>query len=276
MLLSKLGSVFGGSWLTKIQHRFPWSTLTGKGALMNSKPKPEAIEPNNSFITRADEQLARVYREITSADEQLAHVTEQLSKLESDDARHPLAAPGRGRSRGGPALRGLTGLLLAACIFTAAFVFQTSFGDAARLTIARWAPQLSSTPLMEKPGPDVQTKPPDVQLTQPESQVLPPTTSTESTRRDAAQTSPNLAHLLQTMARDLATVEQRIEQLKASQNQMAADNAKAIEQFKANQEQMAQLMARASEQNLRPKTPVPPPRPNTAPARKPAPQESPD
>jgi len=73
------------------------------------------------------------------------------------------------------------------------------------------------------------------------------------------------------MARDLATVEQRIEQLKASQNQMAADNAKAIEQFKANQEQMARLMARASEQNLRARTPAPPPRPNTAPARKPVP-----
>ena len=110
---------------------------------MNSKPKPEAIEPNNSFITRADEQLARVYREITSADEQLAHVTEQLSKLERDNARHPLAARGRGRSRGGPALRGLTGLLMAACIFAAAFVLQSSYGDAARLTIARWAPQLS-------------------------------------------------------------------------------------------------------------------------------------
>jgi hypothetical protein len=130
---------------------------------------------------------------------------------------------------------------------------------------------------MEKPGPDVQTKPPDVQLTKPASQVLPPTTSTESPRQDAAQTSPDLVHLLQKMARDLATVEQRIEQLKASQNQMAADNAKAVEQLKANQEQMARLIARA-EQNLRPRTPAPPPRPNTAPARKPvpAPQESPD
>ena len=236
---------------------------------MNSVPKPEAVEPNNGFITRADEQLARAYRQITSADEQLAHVTEQLSKLERDNARHLLAARGRGRSRGGPALRGLTGLLLAACIFASAFVLQSSYGDATWLTIARWTPQLSSTPLMEKPGPDVQTKPPDVQLTQPESQVLP--TSTESARQDAAQTSPDLAHLLQTMARDLATVEQGIEQLKASQNQMAADNAKAVEQLKANQEQMARLIARASEQNLRPKTSAPPPRPNTAPARKPVP-----
>ena len=238
---------------------------------MNSMPKPEAIEPNNGFITRADEQLARAYRQITSADEQLAHVTEQLSKLERDDAHHPPAARGRGRSRGGPALRGLTGLLLAACIFAAAFVLQSSYGDAAWLTMARWAPQLSSPPLMEKPGSDAQTNPSAVQLAQAEPQVLPPTATTETARQDAAPISPDMAHLLQTMARDLATVEQGIEQLKAGQEQMAADNAKAVEQLKANQEQMARLIARASEQNLRARTPAPPPRPNTAPARKPVP-----
>lgn len=236
---------------------------------MNSMQKPEAIEPDNVFITRADEQLARAYRQITSADEQLAHVTEQLSKLERDAARRPPAARGRGPTRAGPALRGLTGLLVAACIFAAAFVLQSSHGDAARLTIARWAPQLLSTPLMEKPGPDAQSGLPVVQLAQAESQVLPPTTSTEGAGQDAAPISPDLAPLLQTMARDLATLQQGFEQLKASQDQMAADNAKAVEQLKANQEQMARLIAKGSEQNLRPRTLAPLPRPATAPARKP-------
>ena len=164
---------------------------------MNSMPKPEAVEPNNGFITRADEQLARAYRQITSADEQLAHVTEQLSKLERDDARHPPAARGRGRSRGGPALRGLTGLLLAACIFAAAFVLQSSYGDAAWLTIARWAPQLSSPPLMEKPGSDAQTIPSAVQLAQAESQVLPPTATT----RPQGRTLPRYLLIWRTCSR---------------------------------------------------------------------------
>jgi len=44
------------------------------------------------------------------------------------------------------------------------------------------------------------------------------------------------------MTRDLATVQQGIEQLKASQDQMARDNTKV------------------AEQNLRPKTSAPPPR----------------
>jgi uncharacterized membrane protein YccC len=86
--------------------------------------------------------------------------------------------------------------------------------------------------------------------------------------------SPEVAQLLQTMARDLANVGQRIEQLKASQEQMATDNAKAVEQLKAGQEQMTRLIAKASEQNLRPKTSAPPPRPIASPTRKPVPKLS--
>jgi len=83
--------------------------------------------------------------------------------------------------------------------------------------------------------------------------------------------SPELAQLLQTMARNLANVEQQIEQLKASQEQMASDNAKTVERLKASQEQMARLVAKASEQNLRPKTSAPPPRPIATATRKPVP-----
>jgi hypothetical protein len=83
------------------------------------------------------------------------------------------------------------------------------------------------------------------------------------------------------MARDLATVGQGIEQLKANQEQTARDNAKAAEQLKASQEQMARVIAKASEakaseakasgQRLRPKISTPPPRPTASPTRKPAP-----
>ena len=53
------------------------------------------------------------------------------------------------------------------------------------------------------------------------------------------------------MARDLASVQQEIEQLKASQAELARENARTAEQLKANQEQMARAIANASEQNLR-------------------------
>ena len=44
--------------------------------------------------------------------------------------------------------------------------------------------------------------------------------------------------MLQTMARDLANVQQGIEQLKTSQEQTASGNAKALEQLKTSQEQI--------------------------------------
>jgi septal ring factor EnvC (AmiA/AmiB activator) len=94
------------------------------------------------------------------------------------------------------------------------------------------------------------------------------------------------------MARDLASVEHGIEQLKTSQEQMVRDNANLAEQLKAaqaqmardnenaaaqlkaSQEQIARLIAKASEQNLRPRTSAPPPRPIATPTRKPVPKLS--
>ena len=85
----------------------------------------------------------------------------------------------------------------------------------------------------------------------------------------AAAVPPELMPLLQSMARDLATVGQRIEQLKASQEQMTRDNANLGEQLKAEREEMARIIAMAPEQNLRPKIPTPLPRPTATPTRKP-------
>jgi acetyl-CoA carboxylase alpha subunit len=91
--------------------------------------------------------------------------------------------------------------------------------------------------------------------------------------------------MLQMMARDLANVEQgieqlktsqerttsdnvrAIEQLKTSQEQMARDNAKAIEQLKASQEKMASFIAKVSKPNLQATTSAPPSRPIATPTR---------
>src|SRR6267143_1449181 len=164
------------------------------------------------------------------------------------------AVPGNRPLFDRPAVRGFTGLLLAACIGVAAIAWQSSYGDAA--IIATWAPQrvVTSSPPLENPGL-AQTAPEDVAPT-------------------AAALSPELTQLLQSMARDLATLGQGMELLKASQAQMARDNANTAEQLKASQEQMARVIARASEakaaeQNLRPRISAPPPRPTATPTRRP-------
>jgi len=217
-------------------------------------------------FSRADEQLAQAYAQIKSADEQIAQMEAQLSRQ-----REAPRSPQRSRNR--PWLRGILGLLLAGYIVAAALVSQSSYGDA----LAQSAPQLVSalTFPLEKLMLFTQPNPSSVQLTAVETPTAVP-----------VSTEP--AELLQTMARDLANVEREIEQLKASQQQLASDNAKAIEQikasqeqaardnarnvelFKGSQEQVAQLIARASEQNPRPKTSAPQPQVAVG-ARKPLP-----
>jgi hypothetical protein len=125
----------------------------------------------------------------------------------------------------------------------------------------------SSQPL-ENPGLPEQLSPPAVRASAVKAD--PPQPPTQTAPEDVAPTvalSPESAQLLQSMARDLATEGQEIGQLKASIEQLHA----SVEQLKAGQEQMSRDIAKASEQNLRPKTSAPPPRPIATPTRKPAP-----
>jgi hypothetical protein len=191
-----------------------------------------------------------------------------------------IVVPGRLQLRGGSALRGLIGLLLAACIFAAAFASQSSYGGPAKQIIARWAPRFVAA----------QPSPSSLQMVAAEP--MPPTPSAQTTPQElgptAAPLSPELAQKLHTMASDLANAEHEIEQLKTSQEQMARDNSSAIEQLKASQkqtardnaesgeqlkttrEQMVNFIAALSEQNLQSKTTAPRSRPTDASTRKPA------
>ena len=222
------------------------------------------------LVARADERLAHAYEQIARADEELARFNEQISRLEKKPANR-LRQPSRGR----PALRGLIGLLLTAGICTAAFAWQ-SYGETVRPMISRWAPQLaaaSSSP-SETPKLADQQSPPAVQVAAADAAVsqLPPPAQTAPQDVAAAPIAVEQTQLLQTMARDLASVQQEIGQLKASQEELARENARTAEQLKASQEQMARAISSASEQNLR-KTAAAatpnPPLPVAKPARKP-------
>jgi hypothetical protein len=269
---------------------------------MNSTPNGKATESDDISIVPADD--AHACDQFAPTDERL--VREQLARLEQDAARRRSAVLGRLPLSGGSALRGLIGLLLAACIFAAAFVSQSSYGGAANQIIARWAPRLVSTSSLppNKPELAAQPSPSSPQMVAAE----PPTPSAQTAPQElgptAAPLSPELAQRLQTMASDLANAEHEIEQLKTSQEQMARDNASAIEQLKAGQEQMARDNASAIEQlkasqeqmardnaksgeqlkatreivnfiaalyrqNLQPKTTAPPSRPTDTSTRKP-------
>jgi hypothetical protein len=250
---------------------------------MDSTVMPKSTEADHVLASRADERLAHAYEQIASADEQLARLTEKLARMEQEAPRRPSVIPARKASRGRPALRGFIGLLAAACIAGVAFVSQSSYGEAARPVIAGWAAPyvgLASWLPLAKPELAGQAAPSSVRVAlTAEATPAQATPSAQGAPQGilsptAALTPAELAQLLQAMARDLATVQQGIEQLRASQEQLAGDNAKAVEQFKASQEQMTRLVARVSEQEQRARLPAPPPRPIAEPAHKPAPAQA--
>jgi hypothetical protein len=235
---------------------------------MDTALNQKEADSRDVLVERADKELAHAYEQITRADEQIAHAEKQLSKLER------AAVPSK-RAFDRPSVRGLTGLLLAGCIGLAAMAWQSSYGSTAREVVAKWSPhRVATSSPPEGPGPAAAPSPPDVQ---PAATAPPPQpealaqAAPEDVAPTAASLPPELTQLLQSMAHDVASLGQGIEQLKASQEQMARDNANAAAQLKAGQEQMARVVAKASEQSQRPRIPTPPPRPAPGPTRRPAP-----
>jgi len=250
---------------------------------MDTTLNPKQTDPRHVLSERADEELAHAYNQITRAGEEIARAEQQLSKLEHAARR---AVPGKRRWLGGRAVRGFIGLMLAACIGVAALVWQSPYGDAARQTVARLAPQLVAIALpLENPGLPARPSPPTVQAAAADTAPPQPAPLAQTAPQDVAPTaaalSPELMQLLQSMARDLATLGQAIEQLKVSQQQMARDHVNAVDLLRASQEQMARVIAKTSEakaseakapgQNPRAGVSAPPPRPTATPTRKPAP-----
>ena len=246
-------------------------------------PSLTSAQPEDALVARADERLAHAYGQIAAADEQLARVTEQLSKMERDASRQAFVPlPRRRPSRGRSSRRGLVGLLLAACIAGAAFVWQSPSGDAARLALAKWVPQLATVLPQEKPTVAAQADTPNDQMVADASSTTPPADAAQSIPQGAAPPPPapmppELTQSLAALEQHLRNLEQSIEQLKASQEQlklsqdqlkasqglMASDTARAIADLKAGQDQMSRQVVRASETRPRaaataPPRPVPP------------------
>jgi hypothetical protein len=252
-------------------------------------------------------------------DVQVARIDDELSKLAHDAMRDPSdpqthmgsdfsagpavppvdttfrpaavnQVPGHRPSIGGRAVRAFVGFLLAVCIGVAGIVWQ-AYGDAAKQMIAKWTPQLvtTSSPPLENTGLPEQPNPPAVQANAAKAappQPAPPAQAAPEGVAPAAA-APESAVLLESMARELASARQEIDQLKASQEQMSRDLAKSSSAksslAKASQAKSSQTrayearasLAKPSEQNLRPGISALPPRSVAAPARRPMPSYPP-
>ena len=205
--------------------------------------------------------IAQAYRQI-GAGQQLVQVDETACKLEQEKkaTRHPSDEQprfaGPGSSRGRLVLRSLMGLLAVACIGVAAFAWPSPDGQAAPEPISTSSVSIEKKELPAQPAPSdagVATET-DAGLPQQSSQAQ--TTLAAPVAPTAAAMAPDLAQSIQMITRELANVEQGIDQLKTGQAQMVRDSVELVlkatqemarnnadlgEQLKANHEQMANI-----------------------------------
>ena len=242
---------------------------------MHSTPNPKEIDPRDFLIIAPeDKELSNLAHDAMRCSSAQTHMGSDFSvgsPIAPVDLRFRRAAinnvevPGDRPSIGRRAVRAFIRFLWVACLGGAGVAWQF-YGDEAKQIIAKSAPlfALILSPPLENPRLPEQPTPPAVQASA--TKAAPPQlaplaqTAMEGIAPTAAALSPESAQSLQSMARDLGTAGQEIEQLKAN-----------IEQLKASQEQMFRHVAKASEQNRRPKVSASPPRPAAAPPRKPMP-----
>jgi hypothetical protein len=190
--------------------------------------------------------IAQAHKRIGHADEQLVQLDEAAFKLEKEKnaTRHPSneqprsAEPGRGSSRGRLVLRSLMGLLALACIGVAAFAWKSTHGQAAPEPISTSSVSIEKKERPAQPArynADVAAKT-DAGLPQPSSETQTTPQRATPVAPTAAPMAPDLAQSIQMIARELANVEQGIDQLKTGQAQMVRDNAELAEHLKATQE----------------------------------------
>ena len=273
---------------------------------MQSTPNPNQTDPDDVLVIAPDIVLVarpdRAEKEFSNlAHDAMGRPSDSQTHIAPDFSAGPSVLPvdttfraaavndgqvrGSRRSIGVRAIRACIGFLLAVCLAVAASLWQ-HYGDAAKQIVARWVPQFaltSSSPqqnpaLAEQPGPSaVQASAANAAAAQP---VPPAQTATEGVAAASATLSPESTQLLQSMAGDLAHAEQEIEQLKASiaqlkasQQQMSRDFAKASE-AKVSEAKVPEARAsgaKASEQNLRSRLSAAVRRSAAASARKPMP-----
>ena len=264
---------------------------------MQSTPNQRQADPyadphDDVLVARIDEELSKLAHDaMRDPSDPQPHMGSDLSAGPAvpplDTTFRPAAVnQGLRPSFGVRAIRAFIGFLLAVCIGVAGIVWQ-AYGDTAKQMIAKWTPQLiaTSSPPLENTGLPEQPNPPAVQANAANAAPAQPAPLAQTAPEGVAPAAaaPESAVLLESMARELASARQEIDQLKASQEQMSRELAKssAAKSSSAKPSQTRAYEARASlakpsEQHLRPTISAPPPpRSVAAPARKPMPSYPP-
>ncbi len=217
---------------------------------MDFAASPKQTDSSDTLIGRLEEANARAYERER---ERLVHtsvVVGQSSDSAHDTSRQTLGGPKatsvtpRPADQASPRRRRqrlFFGCSFLLCIGVAAVGSQSTFGNAVKQKFVEWTPQFvpsSSQPLEKLGSSPVQREVINVPAPRTVAQALAADVETPSA----------VFELVQVMARDLATLREGVEELKAKQDQITRRNAKIAEQVEANQEQMARDNAKLAEQ----------------------------
>jgi hypothetical protein len=247
---------------------------------MQSTLTPQQTDPHDIFVIEPDVVLAAradhaspdpVQDALTRLAHQRANAPSEVSAgtpspavdttFRAAAAVDATKAPGERSAIGRLAKNTFIAFLFALCSAIVATTW-THHGDAAKQMIANWMPAFlpaSSSPaatpaLAEQPDAS------PMQAATADQAPAQPARPSEGAAPAPAVSPTESTPSAQSMARDLATMGQQIEQLKVS-----------IEQLKAGQAQMSRDLAKTSDPNPRPRIAALPPRPVAAPVRKPKP-----
>jgi hypothetical protein len=223
------------------------------------------VEPDAVRVAPCDEELSDLLHQAAR------HRSDKKAGAGADVTAGPMAPPvdttfrptsvngvagsGGRRPLARRAARAFITLLLAVCMGLTAVAWK-SYGDVAKKKMAKLVTHFVVATQMppEKSEPAAQPAPPVV-LASEANTASPQSPPVAQTPPEAVATvedpSAHSAQLLQSMAGDLASLRQEVEQLKAG-----------MDQLKASQQQASRHIADAPEQKLRSRTPAP--RPPTA------------
>ncbi len=240
-------------------------------------PKPD--EPQSA--KRAGGELSHALEGIKTAQEELARLDRVVSRMErGDDVRairqkgtgvesagasagetpvpqkrleSRLQPPAERRSR--PMLLALVGFLLAIGFGAA---FASRYGNPAQAIMARWAPPEAVARDEAPRSPDA-TKPPDPATTlmaqattatpqQPSPPAAPNQKDTKDVPPAGTTASADVAQSLQNITRNLASISEKLDQLKSGYDQKLREQADALQQLKTAQENDAREKERTAAQ----------------------------
>jgi chemotaxis protein histidine kinase CheA len=229
------------------------------------------IAPDIVLVARAEEELSKLARDAKARAPELPPQPKPGPRLVEDssvpsiDTGFRATAVNRGRpSRGGRAIRGFFGVLLAVLVGGAVLTLKVS-GDVAQQVITSWIPAFAArSEPSDNPAPQEQSAA-AAQPAATAAAALPPVQPADATTQNGVASAapetaaaPDQAQMLQSMAHHLANLRQEVDSLRGQ-----------LAELRASQEQMSRDMEKAAEQKdrmklsalpARPAAPPPPPR----------------